>query len=174
MTERVRAASTNGAIGTSCKGCSTNAAGVTPSGHRLMTRPHRPETPRRSWSACASIYCPEQLAQLSRILVRRKERSAAKPPHELSGVRRLVGAWGRRDLSRRRGRRVARGQSGDKSPHSQIPAASEDSIGGASYTNPTFLMGTHGARPSGIWLQLCRTVYFAVLSTGRIRLSAHR
>jgi len=57
----------------------------------------------------------------------RKERSAAKQRAKIFGVRRLVDAWGRRDLSRRAGRRVARGQSGDKSPHSQKLAAGEDS-----------------------------------------------
>src|SRR5512136_1434686 len=43
-------------------------------------------------------------------------------------------------------------------PYVQVLALREDSIGGASYTSPTFLMGTRGARPSGIGLRLRRAM----------------
>ena len=51
--------------------------------------------------------------------VRWHDRSRATAASAPFGVRRLVGALGRRDLSRRAGRPVARRESVDKSPHSK-------------------------------------------------------
>lgn len=59
--------------------------------------------------------------------VSRQARSAAEPQPASFGVRRLLGALGRQDWSRRGGRRVARGKSGDQLPHSKAFSVRKDS-----------------------------------------------